>query len=83
MDRRFHAQPVACNQCGPVYTLHTPEKVIHDFMEILDHTSSMIKKGGILAVKGTGGFHLMCDAQNEDAVSRLGNPKKGRENHLL
>ncbi len=76
MDRRFHAQPVACNQCGPVYTLHTPDKVIHDLMEILEYACSVIKNGGILAVKGTGGFHLMCDAQNEDAVSRLRKSKK-------
>ena len=76
MDRRFHAQPVACNQCGPVYTLHTPDKVIHDLMEILEYVCSGIKKGCILAVKGTGGFHLMCDAQNEDAVSRLRKSKK-------
>jgi hydrogenase maturation protein HypF len=76
MDRRFHAQPVACNQCGPVYTFHTQDNVIHDLMEILEHVCSVIKKGGILAVKGTGGFHLMCDAQNEDAVSRLRKSKK-------
>ncbi len=75
-DRRFHAQPVACNQCGPVYTFHTPEKVIHDFMEILESACIVIKNGGILAVKGTGGFHLMCDAWNEDAVSRLRRTKK-------
>ncbi len=41
-----------------------------------EHVCSVIKKGGILAVKGTGGFHLMCDAQNEDAVSRLRKSKK-------
>jgi hydrogenase maturation protein HypF len=76
MDRRFHAQPVACNQCGPVYTLHTQDKVIRGLMEILEHVCSVIKEGGILAVKGTGGFHLMCDAQNEDAVSRLRKSKK-------
>jgi len=76
MDRRFHAQPVACNQCGPVYTLHTPDHEFHDFMEILQETSSIIATGGILAVKGTGGFHLMCDAQNEEAVSRLRTSKK-------
>ncbi len=76
MDRRFHAQPVACNNCGPVYTLHTGDKVIHDVMEILDHVCSVIKNGEILAVKGTGGFHLMCDAQNENAVSRLRKSKK-------
>ncbi len=76
MNRRFHAQPVACNQCGPVYTLHTQDNVIHDLMEILGHVCSVIKNGGILAVKGTGGFHLMCDAQNEDAVNRLRKSKK-------
>jgi hydrogenase maturation protein HypF len=76
MDRRFHAQPVACNHCGPVYTLHLQDKVIHDLTEILEHSISVIKNGGILAVKGTGGFHLMCDAQNEDAVSRLRKSKK-------
>jgi hydrogenase maturation protein HypF len=76
MDRRFHAQPVACNQCGPVYTLHVQDKDFHDLMEILDHACSVIKNGGILAIKGTGGFHLMCDAQNEDAVSRLRKSKK-------
>jgi hydrogenase maturation protein HypF len=75
-DRRFHAQPVACNKCGPVYTLHTPETVIHNFAEILEGVCELIRKGGILAVKGTGGFHLMCDARNEDAVSRLRKSKK-------
>jgi hydrogenase maturation protein HypF len=75
-DRRFHAQPVACNHCGPTYTLHLEDKVIHDFNEILDHVCLIIKQGDILAVKGTGGFHLMCDAQNEDAVSRLRKSKK-------
>jgi hydrogenase maturation protein HypF len=75
-DRRFHAQPVACNQCGPVYTLHTRDKATQDFMEILENVCSLVKDGGILAVKGTGGFHLMCDAQNENAVSRLRKSKK-------
>jgi hydrogenase maturation protein HypF len=75
-DRRFHAQPVACNNCGPVYALHTGDKVIYNLMQILDHVCSVINKGGILAVKGTGGFHLMCDAKNENAVSRLRKSKK-------
>jgi hydrogenase maturation protein HypF len=76
MDRRFHAQPVACNNCGPSYTLHLQDKVIHDFTEILEQVCLIIKKGDTLAVKGTGGFHLMCDAQNENAVSRLRKSKK-------
>lgn len=76
MDRRFHAQPVACNQCGPVYTFHIADKVIQDFTDILEHACLVIKQGGILAVKGTGGFHLMCDAQDEEAVARLRKSKK-------
>ncbi len=52
------------------------KRVIHNFTEILECVCALIRKGGILAVKGTGGFHLMCDAQNEEAVSRLRKSKK-------
>lgn len=88
-DRRFHAQPVACNTCGPFYTLarHSkketeaisggqepaPVKEIH---EILTVTAGIIRRGGIIAIKGMGGFHLMCDAQNEEAVQRLRDTKQ-------
>jgi len=70
-DRRFHAQPVACNDCGPVYSLHTKEGVINNLGEILKHISDLTEQGGITAIKGIGGFFLMCDALNEEAVSRL------------
>jgi hydrogenase maturation protein HypF len=70
-DRRFHAQPIACNQCGPVYTLFAGALILHDLGAILQHSSTVISGGGILAVKGTGGFHLMCDAFNKEAVRRL------------
>jgi len=75
-NRRFHAQPVACNQCGPVYMLHSGSRVIKKLSLILDEIHRMIASGKIIAVKGTGGFHLMCDALNESAVSRLRKSKK-------
>jgi hydrogenase maturation protein HypF len=71
LDRRFHAQPVACNQCGPHY------KLIHKGLEysgteiILAMTVDLLDKGCIVAIKGTGGFHLACDATNIEAVAML------------
>nr|NQU89677.1 carbamoyltransferase HypF [Bacteroidota bacterium] len=71
LDRRFHAQPVACNHCGPEYTLICDDREYHDFDEILEKTDDLTEHGKIIAIKGLGGFHLMCDAANEEAVSRL------------
>jgi hydrogenase maturation protein HypF len=71
LDRRFHAQPIACNQCGPEYTYFKGDHSLHHLGEILETVVSTIASGGIVAVKGLGGFHLMCDAQNEESVKRL------------
>lgn len=69
-DRRFHAQPVACPACGPHLSWlsggHQAEKEA-----ALQAAVEMLKAGGIVAVKGIGGFHLACDARNSDAVARL------------
>jgi hydrogenase maturation protein HypF len=78
LDRRFHAQPVACNTCGPNYTLHVDGKEITDLLQILELTSGLITKGKIVAIKGLGGFHLACDALNEQAVKSL-RLRKNRE----
>ena len=67
-DRRFHAQPVACNNCGPVYTLKTGDHVITGTAEILKFISDRLLSGGCVAIKSTGGYNLMCDALNEEAV---------------
>lgn len=66
--RRYDAQPVCCNQCGPeVYLIGRKERG----REAIIYTRKTIKSGGIVAIKGIGGFHLCCDASNEEAVSRL------------
>lgn len=66
-NRRFHAQPVCCNQCGPkLYILGDNRRA-----DVLPAVRSVIRAGGIAAIKGIGGFHLCCDAKNEAAVLRL------------
>jgi hydrogenase maturation protein HypF len=71
LDRRFHAQPVACAVCGPEYELILEGKRITDFKEILQNTQELINKGKIVSIKGLGGFFMACDATNEDAVKKL------------
>ena len=67
-DRRFDAQPVCCNNCGPqVYLAERSERG----RDAVTYARRVIAEGGIVAVKGIGGFHLCCDATNEEAVSRL------------
>ncbi len=58
-DRRFHAEPIACAACGPRLSMPLEEAV------------AVLRDGGILAVKGLGGYHLACDASDERAVARL------------
>jgi hydrogenase maturation protein HypF len=70
-DRRFHAQPVACSVCGPHYTLYIRSGKIEGIEKILATISECIMKGGIMAIKGLGGYHIACDATNEDAVTKL------------
>ena len=71
LDRRFHAQPVACNHCGPEYELIVENRHYTNFGEILNKTVGLVESGKIIAIKGMGGFHLMCDAGNEQAVANL------------
>jgi hydrogenase maturation protein HypF len=71
LDRRFHAQPVACNNCGPHYEMRLNGGRISDFDQILKQCSALLKNDGILAVKGLGGYFLACNALSEAACARL------------
>ena len=77
-NRRFHAQPNACSDCGPQLELWDsiglPIKT-----NVIEKTVEALKEGGIIAVKGLGGFHLMVNAGNGQAVQRLRNSKHREE----
>ncbi len=66
-NRRFHAQPVACPACGPRYT------------SAIGEAASLLNAGKIVAVKGIGGYHLVCDAANSEAVHTLRERKFRKE----
>jgi hydrogenase maturation protein HypF len=71
-DRRFHAQPNACPVCGPQLALWNSDGVeIARLHEALVATAVGIRAGKVVAVKGLGGFHLMVDARNDQAVKEL------------
>ena len=68
--RRYDAQPVCCNDCGPeVFILNDPEN--RRERDAIIHTRKLLSEGGIVAIKGIGGFHIACNAYDEDAVRRL------------
>ncbi|NTV79773.1 MAG: carbamoyltransferase HypF, partial [Clostridiales bacterium] len=78
LDRRFHAQPNACPDCGPhlFITDRDGNRVISGDEGSLKFTRENLKNGKIFAVKGLGGFHLCCDAKNADAIKELRKRKK-------
>jgi len=84
--RRYHAEPNACPVCGPrLFLTGKDGKPLEELVigennagEIIRQAVALLKKGKILAVKGLGGFHLACDAENDNAVRQL-RELKGRE----
>ncbi|MCI0469052.1 MAG: carbamoyltransferase HypF [Nitrospirae bacterium] len=79
-NRRFHAQPNACPVCGPHVILYRPDgALIAERGEAIEGLISGIRQGLTAAVKGLGGFHLMCDARNDDSVRLLRQRKMRQE----
>ena len=75
-NRRYHAQPVACEKCGPSLKLYNQNSInIYNNIEAIKETANLIDKGYIFAIKGLGGFHLVCDATNDETIKRLRNLK--------
>lgn len=97
LDRRFHAQPDACFDCGPHITWREADRGVEPTAvdatpavgstreasdAIIERCVELLAGGGIVAIKGLGGFHLACDATNEQAVCEL-RRRKRRSNKPL
>ena len=71
LDRRFHAEPIACPECGPTCLFVDGQNPAKMGSAAVDATIAALRNGKIVAVKGVGGYHLFCDAANEAAVVTL------------
>lgn len=71
-NRRFHAQPISCPECAIVsYLANAYKRVLCKDENAFKEAAKLLKQGKILAMKGVGGFHLICDARNQKAVKEL------------
>ncbi len=71
LDRRFHAEPVACAACGPSLTFIGAAGRIEETDAALAAAVTLLRAGGVVAARGIGGYHLLCDARDDVAVSML------------
>jgi hydrogenase maturation protein HypF len=79
-NRRFHAQPVACPECGPTlrYLSETGQELARG-EAVIEIAAHALRHGQILAIKGLGGYHLACDATNENTINTLRERKFRKE----
>ena len=75
-DRRFHAQPVCCPRCGPTLRYRDSDGQSTESEDALRQARRVLSDGGIVAIKGIGGYHLACDAANDRAVAELRTRKR-------
>ncbi len=79
LDRRFHAQPIACPQCGPHVEMWDARGNVIEVSDWLNLCIELINQGQIIALKGIGGFHLICDANNDEVIIKLRRRKRREE----
>ncbi|SJN59594.1 Carbamoyltransferase HypF [Vibrio ruber DSM 16370] len=71
-NRRYHAQPTSCHHCGPKVALrHARGTLTTQHDQVFEQAAEILSQGGVIAVKGLGGFHLVCDATSSVSVSKL------------
>ena len=70
-DRRFHAEPIACPRCGPQLEFRSPTDAATRGSDAFAAAIAAVRSGRVVAVKGIGGYHLLCDAANAAAVAAL------------
>ena len=71
LDRRYHAQPISCHDCGPTLRLYDSQNREVICRDPIREVTRLFEAGSIIAIKGLGGFHLMCDGVNEESVALL------------
>ncbi|GIM28092.1 carbamoyltransferase [Clostridium polyendosporum] len=78
-NRRFHAQPNACSDCGPNIWIEDSDGTKIEVDDVIEWTSKKFKDGKIFAIKGLGGFHLVCDGTDSEAIDLLRVRKKRQD----
>lgn len=77
LTRRYHAEPISCPHCGPqLFLCGADGEILSSGEEAIARTAELLRRGQIGAIKGMGGFHIVCDATNERAVRMLRTLKK-------
>lgn len=76
LNRRFHAEPNACKFCGPKLWIMNSSGIITNIDNPIEYTIRKLNEGSIIAIKGLCGFHLICNAENTNAIKELRNRKK-------
>ncbi len=77
LTRRYHAEPISCPHCGPqLFLCGVGGEILSSGEEVIARTAELLRRGQIGAIKGMGGFHIVCDATNERAVRMLRTLKK-------
>ena len=77
LTRRYHAEPISCPHCGPqLFLCGADGEILSSGEDAIARTAELLRRGQIGAIKGMGGFHIVCDATNERAVRMLRTLKK-------